>query len=820
MTSPNLSPPRTQSGPPSEPVTTFGRFDNDAREYVVTRPDTPRSWTNYLGDTEYGAILSNNAGGYSFFRTASEGRFTRLRFNNVPMDQPGRYFYLRDEKSGDFWSSSWQPVGKSLEAYQSTCRHGTGYTRIDSEYDGVTSETTYFVPREKRFEIWHLTVTNHRPAPARLALFSYVEFTNHWNIDQDQFNLQYSQYIGRATFQDNFVEMASNGNLPHDWSSIKRDGNAMLSWMTLVGGEINGYDLSRETFIGPYGTYAAPEVVKSGRTTQSESYGDNSCGALRTELELQPGESKTFMVLLGVGEAAVEGAAALAEFNHPDQAVPALAAVKEYWHGKLGSLTVQTPDPDFDTMVNVWNAYSCLMTFNWSRSASFVYNGHRNGLGFRDSVQDVVGVLPMIPEAAGRRLDLMLSGQFSNGGALPVVPKFGHEPGNTPMIPEAEFRSDDCLWFFNAIPAYVAETGDLGFYHKVIPYADAGEDTVLGHLRRALEFNLARTGQHGLPCGLAADWNDCLKLGYHGESLFVAFQVRLGLAEYANIARLLELPRQAEWADTRREALEENIQSTCWSKDRFIWAIAEDGTVYGTHDAPEGAIYLNTQVWSVISGSATPEQARTCMDTLKDELATDYGVKLCAPAVASMPVEIMAARLFNPGTKENAGIFNHPQGWVVMAECLLGRGDRAYAYHAAYMPAKFNDQAHIRQMEPYVYGQSTHADYSPYHGASRVPWLSGTAAWAYYSATAHILGLRPENDGFTIDPCIPSDWPGFTATRQFRGRTLNIEVTNPHGVQKGVKAITVEGKPVEGTKIPLDSLSDDCRIHVTMGEKS
>ena len=796
----------------------YGHFDDDAREYVITRPDTPRSWTNYLGSTEYGAIISNNAGGYSFFRSASEGRFTRLRFNNLPMDQPGRYFYLRDQETGDFWSTSWQPVGKPLEDYKTVCRHGTGYSLIESEYSDIKTEALYFVPLGQRFEYWKLKVTNTGSKPRKLSLFTYCEFTNHWNIDQDQFNLQYSQYIGKAQFQDGFVEMSVNDNLPHDWEKIEKDTTAQLSWMTLLGSPIAGFDLSREKFVGTYGSYANPEIVASGESTGSTTYGENSCGALHTHIELAPGESIDLLVLLGIGEAHEQGKAAVEEYGNVERLEKEFAKVKDYWHSRLGALTCQTPDKDFDSMVNVWNAYNSLITYTWSRSASFVYGGHRNGLGFRDTVQDIIAVLPSITEEAGQRLELMISGQFANGGALPVVKPFDHKPGQTPMIPDEEFRSDDCLWFFNTVPAYVAETGDMDFYNKVIPYADTGEATVFGHLRRALEFNLERSGANGLPCGLAADWNDCLKLGYNGESLFVAFQVRLGLGIYAEIAETLNKPEEASWALEEQKTLDAAIQKTCWSKDRFIWAIAEDGVIYGTHDATEGALYLNTQIWAVISGAATEEQARICMGSVKEQLATDYGIQLCAPPVTTMPVSIMAARLFNPGSKENAGIFNHTQGWVVMAECMLGNGNQAYDYHSSYLPAKFNDKAEIRGIEPYVHAQSTHARYSPMHGAARLPWLTGASAWAYYSSTAYILGIRAEVEGLRIDPCIPAEWPGFKATREFRGMHLNISVSNPQGIQKGVTSISVNDEEIEGAIIPVEKLSDDCDIQVVMGK--
>ncbi|MDQ8205687.1 hypothetical protein [Pelagicoccus sp. SDUM812003] len=794
----------------------YGHFDDENREYVITRPDTPRSWTNYLGDTQYGAIISNNAGGFSFYQSAADGRFTRMRFNSVPMDQPGRYFYLRDAESGDFWSSSWQPVGKPLEQFKSTCRHGTAYTQIDSEYSNIKTESLYFVPIGQTFEYWKLKVTNTGSKPRKLSVFTYVEFANFWNHSQDLVNLQYSQYIGRAKFEDGLVQMAVNDNLGRNWRDFNGENNAQLSWMTLLGSEVSGYDLSRETFIGPYGSYEKPDVVASGVSKNSTTYGDNSCGSLRTEIELAPGESKEILVLLGVGDAQIEGKAAIESHGDFAKVEEELAKVKNYWHSRLESLSVETPDKNFDSMVNVWNIYNCLITYAWSRAASFVYNGERNGLGFRDTVQDILAVLPAITDEAGQRLELMLTGQYSNGGALPVVKPFQHKPGATPMTPEHEFRSDDCLWFFNTIPAYVAETGKVDFYNKVLPYADQGEATVLGHMRRALEFNLERSGANNLPCGLAADWNDCLKLGYHGESLFVAFQVRLGLGVYADAAKLVGKPKEAEWALAKRDELDAAIQKTCWSKDHFIWAIAEDGTVYGTHESTEGSVYLNTQVWSVLSGAASDEQAATCMDTLDRELATDYGLQLCAPPVTTMPVRIMAARLFNPGTKENAGIFNHPQGWAVIADCMLGNGDRAYKFHTSYLPASFNDKAEIRGSEPYVHCQSTHARYSPMHGAARLPWLTGAATWCYYSSTAYILGIRAELEGLRVDPCLPSSWPGYKANRLFRGMNIKISVSNPNGSQKGVASMTVDGKPVEGTIAPIELLKDGSQIEVVM----
>ena len=797
----------------------YGFFDDDAKEYVITRPDTPQSWSNYLGSTEYGAIITNNAGGYGFYQSGSRGRFIRLRFNSIPMDQPGRYFYLHDRENGDTWSASWQPVGKPLGQFQSICRHGTAYTIIESRYSGIATETTYFVPLGQAFEYWRLKVTNEGDRPRQISVFTFCEFTNQWDTFQDQVNLQYSLFIVRGELTgDGLLRIAIQDNLTPDTEGFFLHDIARHCWMALVGATVDGYDTCREAFLGPYRGYHNPLVVEQGRCTNSQVYGGNACGSLQTDLTLQAGESRELLVLLGIGDARSTGKRTVAEFGSLARAETELQKLKETWHAKLDNLVVETPDEELNHTINVWGLYNCLISFAWSRSASLVYNGERDGLGFRDSVQDVLGVVAAIPEEARKRLELMLTGQSSTGGAMPVIRPFEHHPGHEKTPPPEEYRSDDCLWFFNAVPAYVCETGDLDFYNQVLPYADQGKATVLGHLRRALEFNLERTGKNGLPCGLAADWNDCLRLGYYGESLFVAFQLRLGLTVYAEIVERLGKPEETAWALRQRETLDTNIQACAWDGDWFIWAIGEDGTVYGTKEYEEGQVYLNTQVWSVISGAATSEQASRCMQTVHERLATPYGLMLSAPPFVKTPIDVMRAVVFNPGIKENAGIFNHTQGWGVMAECLLGRGDRAYEYYRAFMPAAYNTRAEIRQSEPYVQGQTTYSIFSPRPGNTRTSWLTGAAAWAYFSATQYILGLRPELDGLRIDPCIPSDWEGFSATRRFRGRTFRIAVHNPQNVCKGVTKMVVDGKEVAGSLVPLDLPGSEHRVDIWLGK--
>jgi len=741
----------------------------------------------------------------------------RLRFNSVPMDQPGRYFYLTDKESGDYWSASWQPVGKSLEEYKSECRHGTAYTTIKSEYSGIKTEATYFVPLGQTFEYWKMKVTNTSDRMRKISVMTFCEFTNQWDTFQDRVNLQYSLFIIKGMLEDNMLRIVIQDNLTSGDPDVLIDDIAMHTWMTLIGAEINGFDTARDAFLGPYRSYHNPLIVEKGKCTNSEAYGDNACGTMQTRLELKQGESKEFTVMLGIGDARTTGKRTVKEFGSLERCDQELQKVKDEWHSKLGNLIAETPDEELNHTINVWGLYNCLITYAWSRAASLVYNGERDGLGFRDSVQDIMGVAAAIPEESKARLELMLTGQLSNGGAIPVIKPFEHNPGHEKEPAAEEYRSDDCLWFFNAVPTWVNETGEIDFYNKVLPYADKGEATVFGHLRRALEFNLERTGEHGLPCGLSADWNDCLRLGYYGESLFVAFQLRLGLTTYAEIAELINQTKEKEWALAEGEKLDKKIQEHTWDGNWFIWAIAEDGTVYGTKDYEEGQVYLNTQVWSVISDAATRDQAQKAMQTVNERLATPYGIMLSAPPFKKTSIDVMRAVVFNAGIKENAGIFNHTQGWVIMAECILGNGDRAYEYYRSFMPAAFNDKAEIRQIEPYVQGQTTYSVFSPRAGNARTSWLTGAAPWAYYSVTQYMLGIKPEHNGLRIDPCIPKKWDGYRVIRRFRGANYNIEVKNPDGVSTGVKQIKVDGTVIDGTILPVVEKGKTCEVEVIMG---
>jgi cellobiose phosphorylase len=795
----------------------FGHFDDANKEYVITRPDTPRSWSNYLGSTEYGAIITNNAGGYSFYKSAALGRFMRLRFNAVPMDQPGRYIYLHDHDSKDYWSASWQPVGKPLDQYKSECRHGSAYTAISSEYDGIRSETTYFVPLGKTFECWHVKLTNLSAKPRKLSAFTYVEYAGNWDAWNDLINLQYTQHTVKMEVEDNIIDQGTNVNIPNMPDNFAEKDQGRHTFQALVGAEVVGYDTDRAAFLGTYRGYGNPVVVEQGKCTNSLAVGDNGCGTLQTKIELAPGESKEFLVLIGIGRGREEGKAAAAEFASMDKVRNELARLKSYWHERIGGLTVETPDAELNSTLNMWGPFNCLMTYAWSRAASLIYAGERDGLGFRDTVQDMLGVMHTIPEEAGQRLELMITGQVSTGGAMPVVRQFDHHPGSEPAPREEDYRSDDCLWLFNAIPAYVKESGDLSFFNKVLPYADKGEDTIQGHMKRAIQFNMERSGAHGLPCGLSADWNDCIRLGQKGESTFVAFQLRYALAVYLEVCQLLTAKDEEKWAKEELAKLDARLEEDAWDGEWYLRAYRADGFKFGSRESAEGKIFLNPQSWALISGHATHERAAQTMHSVHEHLATEYGLMICDPPYVDTDFNVMRAALFNAGLKENASIFTHTQGWAVIAETLLGHGDLAYQYFRAYLPAAYNTRAEVRQIEPYVYCQFTHSKYSPRFGASRVPWLSGSAAWSFFAATQSILGVQPEYGGLRIDPCIPSAWKGFKVTRVFRGKKLAIEVSNPAGVQKGVKKLVLNGKQLEGNFIPAEKLLAENHVEVEMG---
>ncbi len=799
----------------------YGYFDDQAREYVITRPDTPAPWANYLGSPEYGALISNNAGGYSFVKSGANGRILRYVFNQF--DQPGRYIYLRDDETGDFWSVSWQPVGKDLNAYKSECRHGMGYTVMTADYSGIHSSAAYYVPLDKTHEVWRLTVRNDSDRARKLTLTGYAEFTSHGNYEQDQVNLQYSQFITRTLFDGNRVRQQIHGNL--DAAEDEVDAKTVIErFFGLAGAEVSSYCGDRAEFLGPYRGYNNPIGVERGNLWNQLGYNGNSCGALSTTVTLKPGETVTLAFLLGE-KPAKESARLLDAYQDPAAVCEAeLDALKAFWHGKLSRFQVKTPCPEFDTMVNTWNAYNSFITFTWSRAASFIYCGLRNGYGYRDTVQDIQGVIHLEPEAAAEKIRFMLSAQVDHGGGLPLV-KFTHNPGHEDTPEDASYvqetghpayRADDALWLFPTVSKYIAETGNTAFLDEIIPFANRDKGSVYEHLKRALDFSLKRLGPHGMPAGLHADWNDCLRLGAAGESSFVAFQFYYAFTILREFAAYEKDSSYLAWLETEQEKLRTLLKDLCWDGDRFIRGFTESGDVIGCHSDPEANLWLNPQSWAVISGLASRTEAEAAMENVYQRLNTEYGAVLMDPPYHAHAFDGALAVIYNAGVKENAGVFSQSQGWLILAEALLGHGDRAFQYFRENAPSMQNAQAEIRRIEPYCYGQFTEGAASPHAGRSHVHWLTGTASTVMVGCVEGILGMRPDLGGIQIAPSIPREWKALEIHKEFRGKSLHILVENPDGRESGCKSLTVNGTPMEGNYVPEDCLTERTEIVLTM----
>lgn len=797
----------------------YGYFDDNNREYVIERPDTPAPWVNYLGSPEYGAIISNNAGGYSFAKSGANGRILRYVFNNF--DQPGRYIYIRDNESKDYWSASWQPVGKDLCDYKNECRHGIGYTKMSADYDNIHSEALYYVPLGKSYEVWSLSVTNHSKQPRNLTLTGYAEFTNHSNYEQDQVNLQYSLFITRTLFEGNRIMQQVHGNLdalPTD--EQVDDKNVTERFFGLAGAEVSSYCGDKECFLGKYHGYGNPQGIISGDLGNTTSYNENSCGALSCTIPLAPGETKTVVFLLGMKPSA-EAAALIASYADPAEVIKReVSELKADWNKKLENLKVNTPSPEFNTMLNTWNAYNCFMTFIWSRAASFIYCGLRNGYGYRDTVQDIQGIIHLAPEMAAEKIRFMLSAQVSNGGGLPLV-KFTHHPGheNTPddasYVQETghpAYRADDALWLFPTVYKYIAETGNTSFLDEVIPFADKDTGSVYEHLKRAVQFSFDHLGPHGMPAGLYADWNDCLRLGANGESTFVALQFYYAMIILKKFAAYKQDADYMKYLDEKLLETGAKIQNLCWDNDRFIRGYTEAGERIGAAADPEANMWLNPQSWAVISGLATPKQADTALKNVYERLNTEYGAILMDPPYHAHAFDGALAVIYNQGTKENAGIFSQSQGWLILAEALCGHGERAFTYFMENAPAAQNDRAEIRHLEPYCYGQFTEGKASKHFGRSHVHWLTGTASTVMVGCVEGILGLRPDIDGIRLSPSIPKDWDSFEIEKNFRGRHLHILVENPNKKESGCTKLMLNGKQLTDNYIPVDLLNDENEI--------
>ena len=688
-------------------------------------------------------------------------------------------------------------------------------------YDGIESEALYYVPLGKSHEVWALSVTNRSDVQRDLTLTGYAEFTNHSNYEQDQVNLQYSLFISRTQFQGNRIIQQIHGNLDALSEQEQIDEkNVTERFFGLSGTNVSSYCGEKEHFLGKYHGYGDPQGIASGDLGNVTSYNENSCGALSCILSLAPGETRTVAYVLGAGGGS-ESSAVLNTYTDPaEQTARELAELKDDWQKKLDHLKVDTPSPEFNTMINTWNAYNCFMTFIWSRAASFIYCGLRNGYGYRDTVQDIQGIIHLAPKMAAEKIRFMLSAQVSNGGGLPLV-KFTHCPGQEDTPDDASYRqetghpayrADDALWLFPTVYKYIAETGDLAFLNEVIPFADKEEATVYEHLKRAISFSFAHLGPHGMPAGLYADWNDCLRLGADGESSFVAMQFYYAMTILKRFAEYKEDTEYAEYLEEKQAETGKAMQELYWDQDRFIRGYTEEGAQIGAARDPEANLWLNPQSWAVISGLSSDGQSDTVLSNVYERLNTPYGALLMDPPYHTHAFDGALAVIYNQGTKENAGIFSQSQGWLVLAEALRGHGDRAFAYFMENAPAAWNDRAEIRRLEPYCYGQFTEGRASVHPGRSHVHWLTGTASTMMVGCVEGILGLRPDLTGITLSPSIPKDWTHLEIRKDFRGKHLHIVIENPDRRESGCERLILNGQELDSNHIPADLLEDENEI--------
>ena len=774
----------------------YGHFDDAAREYVVDRVDVPVSFTNYLGTQRMGAVISHNAGGYCWLDTPQYHRITRFRPNGVPLDRPGHYVYLRDDEDGDYWSVSWQPVGKPLDTAGYTCRHGLSYSRFGCDYKGISAVQTLFIPREPQgdtpVEIVDVRLRNTSDRERKISVFGYVEFSFH-HIDMDNQNFQMSLYAAGSHYRDKAV-----------LCELHYEENSYQFFTSDF--EPDGFDGVRDRFIGVYHTEADPEGVARGSLASSLELGGDPCGALHKRLILAPGEEALVIFYLGTGD---ESAARKTRERYPkDRVDAAFRELAGWWDDKLCRLQVHTPHGNMDRSLNIWNLYQSEINVLFSRFSSFIEVGGRTGLGYRDTAQDAMCVPHAEPDMCLTRLRQLLRGQTSAGYGLHLFDPAWFEEHREPafksptVVPTPDKAqiihglkdtcADDALWLIPAIIENVRESGDTGVFDEVIPFADEGGATVWEHMTRSLDFSYSQIGDHGVTKGLRADWNDCLNLG-GGESAMVAFLLIWATRHFLDAARAIGRTADAAVYEKKMEAMIDTCRRELWDGAWWLRGFTADGRPIGSDKAAEGKVHMESNTWAVISGAATREEGLKCMDAVDEWLYTPYGLMLNAPSFTTVDDGIGFVSRVYPGVKENGSIFSHPNPWAWTAECLLGRGSRAMKFYDALLPENQNDIMEIRQAEPYTYCQFIMGKDHTAFGRARHPFMTGSSGWAYFAATRYMLGIRPEFDSLTVDPCIPADWDGFTAVRKWRGAEYRITVTNPNHVEKGVVSLTVDG---------------------------
>lgn len=809
----------------------FGYFDDANREYVITTPRTPLPWINYLGCNEFFTLISNTCGGYTFYKDAKLLRMTRYRYNDVPNDINGKYFYIKDKDT--VWNPGWKPTQTELDSYE--CRHGIGYSRFTGAKNGLEASVITFVPMDDNCEISQVKLTNTSNDIKAVTLFSYVEWCL-WNADDDSRNFQRNLNTGE-------VEVTGSTIYHKTEYRERRNHYAVYS----VNTPVDGFDTSRDAFLGAYRNAANPEAVEKGQASNSLANGWSPIASHQINVTLQPGENKTFIFVLGYVENPQDqkweapgiinkkpAEALLAKYRTDADVEQAFSKLNAYWNNLLSKYTVTSSNDKVDRMVNIWNQYQCMVTFNMSRSASYYESGIGRGMGFRDSCQDLLGFVHLIPDRARQRIIDIASTQFQDGSAYhqyqPLTKKGNSDIGSG--------FNDDPLWLIAGTSAYVRESGDTSILTELVPYDNdmSVAKPLMDHLKRSFDYTVNHKGPHALPLIGRADWNDCLNLncfsehpgesfqtfgpseGPVAESVFIAGMfVKYG-EEYAQLCELMSDQEEADYARAEVQKMYDAILKDGWDGDWFVRAYDAYGKKIGSKECEEGQIYIESNGFCPLAGIGVKEGlAKKALDSVKEKLDTKYGVMILQPAYTKYHLELGEISSYPPGYKENAGIFCHNNPWVSIAETVIGRGDRAFEIYQKTCPAYVEEFSEIHRTEPYVYSQMVAGADAKTHGEAKNSWLTGTAAWTFVNISQHILGVYPTHQGLRIDPCVPKDFGDFTLTRKFREGTYNIKVINPDNVEKGVKSITVDGKAVEGCVVPYEKGKSNYDVVVTMG---
>ena len=809
----------------------FGYFDDANREYVITTPKTPLPWINYLGCNDFFSLISNTCGGYSFYKDAKLLRLTRYRYNDTPNDVNGKYFYIKD---GDtIWNPGWKPTKTELDSYE--CRHGIGYSRFISSKNDVQASVLAFVPMNDTCEINQVKLTNNSSSSKTLSLFSYVEWCL-WNADDDMKNFQ-------RNFSTGEVEIVDSTIFHKTEYRERRNHYAVYS----VNAKIDGFDTIRDEFLGAYNGTDDPTAVKNGACTNSVASGWQPIASHQINITLNPGETRSFVFVLGYienpedekweskGVVNKKRAYEMLDRYKTDADVDkAFAELNEYWNGLLSKYTVKSSNDKVDRMVNIWNQYQCMVTFNMSRSASYYESGIGRGMGFRDSCQDLLGFVHLIPDRARERIIDIASTQFQDGSAYhqyqPLTKKGNSDIGSG--------FNDDPLWLIAGTSAYVRETGDTTILTEMVPYDNdmSVATPLMGHLKRSFDYTVNHKGPHNLPLIGRADWNDCLNLncfsehpgesfqtfgpseGPVAESVFIAGMfVKYG-EEYAQLCELMGDQKEADYAREEVAKMYDAVLKDGWDGDWFVRAYDAYGQKIGSKECEEGQIYIESNGFCSLAGIGVKEGlAKKALDSVKEKLDTKYGVMILQPAYTRYHLELGEISSYPPGYKENAGIFCHNNPWVSIAETVIGRGDRAFEIYQKTCPAYCEEFSEIHRTEPYVYSQMVAGRDAKFHGEAKNSWLTGTAAWTFVNVSQYILGVYPTHNGLSIDPCVPKDFGDFELTRKFREGTYNIKVQNPDKVEKGIKSITVDGKAIDGCVIPYVKGKETYDVVLTMG---